>query len=354
LGAEAADAGPDLSKLLDDPAVLVRLAAASALLRIQLENKPAAEALALGLASADADVRRQAARAAGLAGSAAAPLAVRLAELLKDSDPNVRRTALQAIATLGPAAASTLEPVTALLDQRETAIDAADALGRMGLAARPSMKRLARMLSADAAAERWAGVRAMAQIGGADAAPAVQFMIREMPRAAEVDSYNILIYLALLGPVAKDALPAVRTSRVHNPVLRQATAWAIDPEADLPSLGALGDAEFVQYIFESYVRELGHLKPAALSLATKILAGKAGNVPDWGYKLLARYPDDVLAVLTPALADKDRVLRERAAVALGYMGRPAAAAKREAAQALQSAEDEREQHLMQWCLRQME
>jgi len=136
----------------------------------------------------------------------------------------MRRTALQAIATLGPAAASALAPVTALLDQRETAIDAADALGRMGPAARPSLKALARMLSADAAAERWAAVRAMAQIGGIKAAPAVKFMIRELPQASEVDGYNMLIYLVLLGPVAKDALPAVRTSRVRNPVLRQATA----------------------------------------------------------------------------------------------------------------------------------
>ncbi len=354
LGGKAAGACPELAQLLDDPAALVRLAAASALLRIGAEDARAKDVLAKGLTSADAEVRRRAARAVGLAGSAAAPLAAKLGELLKDSDLMVRQTALQAVATLGPAAASTLEPVTALLDQRETAVDAADALGRMGPAARPSMKALARLLSADAAAERWAGVRAMAQIGGSDAAPAVQFIIRQMPRATEVENYNILIYLALLGPAAKDALPAVRASRVHNPVLRQATVWAIDPGADLPPLGPLGDAEFVQYIFESYVRELGHLRPTALSLAAKIMAGQAGNVPDWGYKLLARYSEEVLPVLTPGLAAKDRALRERAAVALGYMGRPAAAARPQAAKAVESAEDEREQRLMQWCLRQME
>jgi len=117
----------------------------------------------------------------------------------------------------------------------------------------------------------------------------------------------------------------------------------------------LGEAEFVQYVFEAYVHELGdHLRPAALSLARKIMAGKAGNVPGWGYKLLARYPKDVLAVLTPRLADKDRVLRERAAVALGYMGRPAAAARPQVAQALKTTEDEREQRLLKWCLREME
>ena len=354
LGAKAADAVPDLAKLLDDNSALVRLAAASALLRISPKETRAVDVLATGLAGTDADVRRQAAREAGLAGSAASPLAAKLADLLKDSDPTVRRTALQAIATLGPAAASAREAVTALLDQRDMAIDAADALGRMGPAARPSLKKLAPMLSADATAERWAAVRAMAQIGGPDAAPAVQFMIRQLPRATEVDGYNMMIYLALLGPVAKDAIPAIRISGVRNPVLRQATAWAIDPGKDLPTLGPLGDADFVQYIFESYVRELSQLRPAAQSLATKIMAGNAGNVPDWAYKLLARYHEDALAVLTPGLSDKDRATRERAAVALGYMGRSAAAAKPQVDKAPESAQDERERHLMQWCLRRME
>jgi hypothetical protein len=311
--------------------------------------------LARGLASADARIRRQAARAAGLAGPSAAPLAGRLGALLRDSDALVCRTALQAIATLGPAASGALEPVAALLDRRETAIDAADALGRMGPPARPALKALARMLSADAAAERWAAVRAMAQIAGADAAPAVQFMIAELPNASEVDGYNMLIYLALLGPVARDALPAVRNARIRNPVLRQTTAWAIEPGEDVPWFGPLGDADIVQYILEAYVSELGdHLRPVAQALARKIMAGSAGNVPAWGYKLLARFPDDSLAVLTPGLADQDLALRERAAVALGYMGRAAGAAKPHVARALSAAPDERERRLLQWCLRQLE
>ena len=42
-----------------------------------------------------------------------------------------------------------------------------------------------------------------------DAHPAVDFMVKELPRASEYDGYNMMIYLALLGPVAKDALPAI-------------------------------------------------------------------------------------------------------------------------------------------------
>src|SRR5262249_53405851 len=182
--------------------------AAAALLRVAPTDSRPVKVLAHGMASADAVTRRYAARAAGLAG-AAAPLAGKLAALLKDPDVAVRRSALQALATLGPPAALAVGTVTGLLDQPESAVGAADPPGRIGPAARPSLKRLAQMLSAGDTAQRWAAVRAMAQIGGPDAAPAVAFMIRELPQAPEVESYNMLIYLSLLGPVAKDAIPAV-------------------------------------------------------------------------------------------------------------------------------------------------
>jgi HEAT repeat protein len=225
----------------------------------------------------------------------------------------------------------------------------------MGPAARSSLKALTPLLASTAPAERWAAVRAMAQIGGPDAAPAVKVLIAELPKAPEMEGYNMLIYLALLGPVARDAIPAVRASRVRNPILRQVTAWAIDPGEELPWVGPFGEVEFAQYIFTAYVQELGdHLRPVAQSLARKIMAGKAGQVPGWGYKLLARFPEDVLPLLTPGLTDKELVMRERATVALGYMGQVAAVAKPQVAQALQSATDEREQRLLKWCLRELE
>ena len=150
LGADAAAAIPDLARLLDDAAPLVRLSAAAALLRVNPADKRPVDVLGNGLASADAATRRHAARATGLAGPAAAPLAGKLAALLKDPDLLVRRTALQAVATLGPAAAEALEAVMGLLDQPEAALDAADALGRIGPAARPALKALAKLLSAEA------------------------------------------------------------------------------------------------------------------------------------------------------------------------------------------------------------
>jgi hypothetical protein len=138
-------------------------------------------------------------------------------------------------------------------------------------------------------------------------------------------------------------------------VLRQTTVWAIDPGEDLPWLGMMGDVPFVQYILEAYVRELGdHLKPVARTLARKILAGTAGSVPGWGYKLLARHAEESLAVLTPALADRELAVRERAAVALGYMGRAARPAAPQVSLALKVSPDEREQNLLKWCLREIQ
>jgi aryl-alcohol dehydrogenase-like predicted oxidoreductase len=44
---------------------------------------------------------------------------------------------------------------------------------------------------------RWAAVRAICQIGGDEAHPAVEFMVRALPTASEVDGYNMMVYLAL-------------------------------------------------------------------------------------------------------------------------------------------------------------
>jgi hypothetical protein len=360
LGPKAAAAEGALKMLLTDPDPRVGMSAAAALLRIMPDNVRPLRVLTEGLESPDAAARRHATRAAGLAGKAAAPLAGRLAALLGDADELTRVAALQSIATLGPAASAARDAVVALLDRPETAVDAADALGRMGPAARPALKRLAQMLSADQAALRWAAVRAMAQIGGPDAAPAVQFMIRELPTASDLDGYNMMIYLAMLGPVAKDALPAVQSSRVKQPALRPATIWAIEPDRTFPWLaggpfgGMMQDADVARYVYEAYVRELGeHLRPAAKTLARKIMDGTAGDVPIWGYRLLARFPEETIGVLSAGLTAPDLVTRERAAVALGYMGTAAAPAKAVAAQAASKAPTERERRLIRWCLKEM-
>jgi HEAT repeat protein len=368
LGGKADAAAKPLAELLGDSSWRVRLSAAAALLRIAPQDAHPLEILAQGLDNPDAAVRRTAAKAAGLAGPAAAPLIDKLIGMLKDADESLRVAAIQSIALFGPAAASAVDAVVPLLDDPELAIDAADALGRIGSAARPALKRLAKMLTSDEPAVRWAAVRGMSQIGGEDAHPAVDFLIRTLPEATEVEGYNSMIYLSLLGPVAKDAIPTIKSVRIKNPVLPQATLWAIEPEKNFPWIregrpgmpgffggGPGGGGDIFSFMFESYVHELGErLRPSARALARKIMEGTAGEVPSWGYKILACGTSDVLEILVPHLADEDLAMRERAAVALGQMGPAAASAKDSIEAALNKAPADSEKRLLKWCLREIQ
>lgn len=381
LGRKAVAATDALKEHLKETDARVRIWAAAALLHIDPSQTAAIDQLNDGLNDSNASTRREAARAAGLAGAAAGPLTKRLADLLSDKDESVRITALQAIATIGRPASAAATAVIPLLDQPEMAIDAADALGRLGPAGRPALKKLATMLQSDQSATQWAAVRAMSQIGGEEAHPAVDYMIKALPRATEVEGYNMMIYLSLLGPVAKDALPTVRNTPIKNPVLPSATEWAISPETSFPWLGGMGrggrggrgpgggpggpgggpggpgmgGGDIFTFIYQSYVRELGdRLAPAAGTLAQKIMDGSAGEVPTWGYDILSCGPDRAVAVFAPHLKDEDLNLRERATVALGFMGHSAAAAKPQLQAALDRASSEREKHLIEWSIRQIE
>ncbi|MGA2064881.1 MAG: HEAT repeat domain-containing protein [Thermoguttaceae bacterium] len=366
LGRKARAAAAPLAELLQHAVPQVRLSAAAALVRIDPKDARALKVLAQGLQSADRAERREAAKAAGLAGPGAAALAEKLAGMLNDPDEPLRIIALQAISMLGPAAAKAAQSLTPLLDDPELVIDAADALGRIGAPARPALKRLARMLSAKEPAVRWAAVRAMSQIGGEDARPAVDFMVRALRDASEVEGYNMMIYLALLGPVAKDAAPTVRSTRIKHPLLPSATLWAMESDKSLPwaGRGRFGPPgpggpggegpDLGSLIYEAFVHELGErLRPSARLLARKIMDGTAGDVPAWGYKILATCPDMAIDVLAPHLADNDIAMRERAAVALGYMGPAAAPGIGRVETALGKAATDREKRLIAWCLREI-
>ncbi|MBP7934379.1 MAG: HEAT repeat domain-containing protein [Phycisphaerae bacterium] len=371
LAAKAATAEKPLTALLADSASRVRVSAATALLRIVPKNADALVVLRQALVSSDHATRLQAVKGVGLVGSAAAPLIDVLGGLLKEGDEPTRIAALQAISMLGPVAAAQVGVVTRLLDDPELMIDAADALGRIGAAARPSLRRLAQMLTSDQPAVQWAAVRAMSQIGGEEAHPAVDFMVKKLPSATEVEGYNMMIYLALLGPVAKDAIPTIRSVRIKNPVLPSATCWAIESDRSFPWLGGGrggpggpggppgmggggGGPDFAVYIYEAYVVELGdRLRPAARLLAQKIADGTAGDIPDWGYKILSCGRDEALGVFLPLLSDRDKVMRERAVVALGFMGPSADAARSQVEAALQGVSSEREKRLIEWCLREL-
>ena len=91
----------------------------------------------------------------------------------------------------------------------------------------------------------------------------------------------------------------------------------------------------------------------ALSLADKIVAGTATNVPAWGYKLLSCAPEESVSKLSACLADTQLGVRERATVALGYLGSPALSAASHVSRAVEKAETKQERLLLEWCLREI-
>ena len=364
LGRKARSAESALAKLLADPGERVRIAAASALLRITGSNSDAVSVLAKGLASTDAAVRRAAADAVGRTGAGGAPLVTNLATLLKDQNIQTRRAAVRAVATLGSVASGATSALVPLLNDPALKIEAADALGRIGPAARPVPAGLVAMLGADQPmAVHLAAVRAMAQIGGPEAHPAVDFIIKTLPSLDEIGEYNSEIFLSMLGPVATDAIPASQSTKLTHPVLPTATLWAIKSDS-LPwqnggggrgGFGGMGGGQgldLVSSMYVAYFRELGErLRPVALMLLKQIKDGTDSSTPAWGYKLLACAPADSVAQLSTALASDNLATREHAAVVLGYIGPAAFPAEAKLQAAAGKAPTEREKRLLEWALR---
>jgi HEAT repeat protein len=371
LDRKAQEAAPALAFMLTDGNPRLRFAAASALLRLTSKDAGGVPVLRAGMNDKDPVVRRYAASAAGYCGSAGEPLCVGLTALLSDPVESVRLTALQAVSTLGPTAANAAPVLMQMLENKELANDAADALGRIGPAAAPALKKLASMLSSPQLTTRWAAVRAMAQIGGPEAHPAVEFMVKAMNGATEVEGYNMMIYFGMLGPVAKDALPAIQNFVIKNPMVCNAAQWAIKQDrfpwdyAGAPysgnpiaggrsNMGGFGGA-LNELHLAAFVKELGpRLGSLSPVLAKALMEKKAGEVPIWGYDLLRAAPGEALAVLTPNLRSEQLALRERAAAAIGYMGEEGLAAKGAVEEALAKAATQREKNLLLWTLRKMD
>ncbi|MEO8076170.1 MAG: HEAT repeat domain-containing protein [Acidobacteriota bacterium] len=372
IGSRARSAGDGLTKLLADPNVRVRISAAAALLRIgggsAVSNGDAIKVLTQGLARTDATVRRAAADAVGRTGSGGTPLVASLAAVLKDQNVQTRRAAVRAVATLGPVASGAASALVPLLSNPALMIEAADALGRIGPAARPVPAGLVAMLGeAQPLAVHLAAARAMAQIGGPEAHPAVDFIIKALPSMDEINEYHMEILLSLLGPVATDAIPASQNTKLTHPVLPRATLWAIKSDSlpwEMPGgvgrngplfAGQPGALDVVSTMWVAYIHELGErLRPVGLILLKQIQEGTDNNTPEWGYQLLACAPAEAIAQLSAALASGDLVTRERATVALGHMGAAAAPAKATLQAAITKASTDREKRLLEWALRESE
>lgn len=376
LGRAGRPAFETLRRMLSDTSPTARVAAAAALLRVTdgraadtNEVRTVAErVLDEALSDTSSRSRRDACRQIALAGPAGAAKAGRLLPLLGDKDEAVKASALQALTTIAPSiptndAGPLVGALVPMLKDARWQVEAADALGRFGRSARPVPAGLVAMLDDAQKPVQWAAVRAMAQIGGDEAKPAVEYIKKALPGGSEVEQYDMMIYLALLGPTAADAAPTIRNNRIKNPVLPSATLWAIGDSSRLPweasegrgfgggPGGGGGPMDLNRYMYSAYIRELGdRLQPAAQHFAARVLDGTAGTVPEWGYALLKADLQGSLDTLTPKLADGDRQVRQRAAVALGFLGSDAASAKPAMQKALDAATDGKEQRMLKWSL----
>jgi hypothetical protein len=345
-----------LEKCLADTTPRVWCAAAGTLLRITHGHDAALKLLQSAFASTNPIVRRDAAIASAVTGKAGASLVPLLASLLSDPDDSIRYAALQSLGTLGPVALPARNAIIPLLNTNDTMIDAADALGRMGPRAQPVPPQLAAMLLSDQLSVRLAALRGMAQIGGKEALPAVEYIVREISTATEVDAYNMVEYLALLGPIASEPALKIKTIPIPNAPVIAAANWAMNAPNAFPWEGGAteGFGDLGSSIYAALVVELGErIKPCALALAPKLMDNSAGNVPDWGYKILNAAPEESIATIAPHLADSAKVHRERAAVILARMGPPAAPARPRLQAAITAATDPREKNLLTWSLREI-
>ncbi len=113
----------------------------------------------------------------------------------------------------------------------------------------------------------------------------------------------------------------------------------------------LGGSNPIEFTYRSYVNGLGvRLKGSANVLAKRIADNTAGDVPPWGYSILAADAPGAAKVLCGLLENEDLATRERGAVALGYMGAKDSGAKAALQKAVSAAQSEKERKLMEWAL----
>jgi HEAT repeat protein/lysophospholipase L1-like esterase len=321
------DASPpgvsELTAALLDPNVGARTAAAWALGRVGPAAAPAVPGLVHLLQDGDPFVRAGAAYALGGIGSAAAPAIPALIARLADPDERVRWRAVDALGKIGPEA-DPVEPLVALV--REESCPgrglAAEQLGRIGRAARPSVPELIEAVSDPRPDVRWRAVWALGQIGpdAALAVPALTTALKDADlrwRAAEA--------LGEIGPKAAAAVPdlvPLLDDPSSNVRWRVATALGtIAAPRAAPALAAAA-ADTAENVRLAAVTSLVEL-PAEPSLVEPVLLS-ALNDPDSrvrrqavrGVGRLARVSPAAWRALEAASRDPDASVREKAAQVL--------------------------------------
>src|SRR6185369_13289471 len=97
------------------------------------------------------------------------------------------------------------------------------------------------------------------QIGGPDALPAAEYIAREIGSVSEIDGYNMVQLLGMLGPIASGPASRIKTVPIPNTIITDATNWAINAPTGFPWLGGTTNAfgPLGELVYASYVTALG-------------------------------------------------------------------------------------------------
>jgi HEAT repeat protein len=330
LGPQARGPAADrVRQLLQDVDPIVRLHAAAALAAIDPAETHSLIALAREFLRPASPVRTEACHALARFGAKAAPAVPDLLRIVEDdatADADLRITAATTLGLIGSAAKAGVPALEQRLGDRAVRVSAAEALGRLGPAASTSLPALAKLLDDPDPDAQWAAAKAMVLIGGDGARPVVPFLIRRTeaaPRGREL--YQLTWLLGLLGPVARDAIPALTDAAHRDNELATMAIWAIAPEDKFPwQIGYRADRPCDLWLFADYIERMGpaRTRGAALALLDRLLHDRAGRVPSWGYHLLAVHADLTLPALRDAALHAPATQRDRAARALAEVQRP--------------------------------
>lgn len=273
----------------------------------------AVEGYVAHLSSSELQARWYAVYALGQLGPAARAATGPLLKLLAkaDEDEYVCGGAAWALGRIGQHDAKIVDALAAALksDMLSVRVNAAEALGSFGPAARPAVKGLVRLLDDPDVDARIAVAAALVRIDGQ--AKGLSALTAILAGNENRGPYEAAVALGQLGPVAAPALPALVTALGHpQPDTARAAAWA---------LGQMGPAA---------VEPL-----AAVLKRVAVTAGAAAAIDvtqrRHAIAALEWIGAEGVSALTAGLSDPAPAVRRDAARALGRIGPAAAAARAE-------------------------
>jgi HEAT repeat protein len=194
-GQSASLAVPALASLLDDPSPKLRMTTAQALASMGKAAQPALGKLTLLLKAQQTEVREAAVTALGSLGLEADAVRPQLASALRDEKSEVRRAATRAIQRFGPQGAIFLPDIILLAEKKEN-LRSVERMLRRFESARPDARSLPEL-------------------------------VKQLDHKQDSVRLLAIKFLALAGPSAKDALPALERMREDgNAEIRKQAAAA--------------------------------------------------------------------------------------------------------------------------------